>query len=304
MADDLPFGVRYFIPLAEIGAEETAAGFDIPAPGDYTTSVQHIHLDPIRKSINLKDKDDKVYKLTKLTQPVAPGTGTSGVNNAGHNGALGGPVYYLAHFTAEGEIEESFIWDNGQGHLCIAGNLTVVSPNGATPGNIGFADLQESPKRAMFEAPAEYDGADHTYTLPTGLPTTPSVMVSMPDGTLLWVDDAELRALIGPSHVLVIPGGGDLSVVDDANGATITNEGATALAEYDLPPASLSSAVKFVVLDADGIAVSAVGDDTIYIGEVQGTLLSCDRIGCTITLEAVNTTTWVAMSVVGNWDLS
>jgi uncharacterized repeat protein (TIGR01451 family) len=87
-------------------------------------------------------------------------------------------------------------------------------------------------------------------------------------------------------------------------GKLFTNTGATALNYHTLPPASPGNTFLFAVTDANGIIVKAAAGDDINIGgilsTVEGTIMST-VIGSTVYLVAVDTTTWVAISITGTW---
>lgn len=86
-----------------------------------------------------------------------------------------------------------------------------------------------------------------------------------------------------------------------------SNEGATALQVNTLPAAAAGLTYTYVVQDADGIEVLAVGDDTIRIaGSVTGAAgnIQATTIGNTVTLCAINSTEWVALSHEGSWTVS
>ena len=103
----------------------------------------------------------------------------------------------------------------------------------------------------------------------------------------------------------------DVTVIVDADGATLlaedtgkvySNEGATALAVFTLPAAVVGMHFSFLVQDADGIQITAVGDDTIRTaGTVTGAAgnISSTTIGDVIQLVCINATEWVMVS--GTW---
>lgn len=83
---------------------------------------------------------------------------------------------------------------------------------------------------------------------------------------------------------------------------THTNEGATALGVHNLPTAVAGYRFTFYVQDSDGIKVVAAAGDTIRIGgSVSGAAGYCQSttIGDCVTLQSINATEWVAVSVVG-----
>ena len=98
------------------------------------------------------------------------------------------------------------------------------------------------------------------------------------------------------------PAGGTLS--GESSGTTQTNEGATSLSLFTLPGAAAGRVFSFVVQDSDGIRVNAAEGDTIRVGRnVSSTAgrIDCLDMGSVITLVAINSTEWIATSMVGTW---
>lgn len=90
-------------------------------------------------------------------------------------------------------------------------------------------------------------------------------------------------------------------------GGSFSNDGATALVTFTLPPAAADLVFTFVVNDADGIAVDAAGTNTIRIGTLvssAGGVATSTQIGSVLTIQGVNSTEWNATTVIGVWDLS
>lgn len=99
-----------------------------------------------------------------------------------------------------------------------------------------------------------------------------------------------------PAGYSILSSGDDFKV--------FTNEGATAQAIFDLPAATAGSTHTFIVQDTDGILITAVAGDTIRVGatvSTAGGTLSSATIGNSVTLVAINTTEWIATSVIGTW---
>lgn len=91
------------------------------------------------------------------------------------------------------------------------------------------------------------------------------------------------------------------------SGAIFSNEGAVALDVFTLPAAAAGLRYTFIVQDADGIKVLAVGDDTIRIaGSVSGAagFAQSTTIGSVLTIVAINATEWMAISSSGTWALT
>lgn len=91
------------------------------------------------------------------------------------------------------------------------------------------------------------------------------------------------------------------------SGSIYSNEGASALDVFTLPPAAQGLRFSFMVEDADGIKVVAGTGDTIQVaasvsaaaGHAQNT-----TIGSSLTLVALNATEWMAISAVGTWTVA
>lgn len=84
-----------------------------------------------------------------------------------------------------------------------------------------------------------------------------------------------------------------------------TNEGAGSQVEFTLLPASQGQGpYTFHVRDAVGIKITAVGNDTIRVGDaVTGAAgsIEADAVGATITLVAIDGAKYVALADVGAW---
>ena len=82
----------------------------------------------------------------------------------------------------------------------------------------------------------------------------------------------------------------------------LTNEGATARNDHDLPSAVAGVAYTFVVQDSDGMRINAAAGDTIRIaGSVSAAAgyIESTTIGDAVTVVAINATEWVATNLVG-----
>lgn len=83
-----------------------------------------------------------------------------------------------------------------------------------------------------------------------------------------------------------------------------TNEGTAAENHHNLPPAAAGLEFKWIVQDADGIQINAVGDDTIRIvglASAAAGRVESATIGSAIRLVAINATEWVAQYATGSW---
>jgi hypothetical protein len=90
-------------------------------------------------------------------------------------------------------------------------------------------------------------------------------------------------------------------------GQSFSNDGATALVTFQLPPVQANLVYTFVVNDTDGLAVDAYGTNTIRIGTLisaAGGVATSTQVGSVLTVSGVNDTEWNATVVVGTWDLS
>lgn len=87
--------------------------------------------------------------------------------------------------------------------------------------------------------------------------------------------------------------------------ATFTNEGASAENYHQLPSAVKGYRYTFVVQNANGVRIVAAAGDTIRPGTVAASstagFIRCATAGATITLQAINATEWVAVSMIGTW---
>jgi hypothetical protein len=86
-----------------------------------------------------------------------------------------------------------------------------------------------------------------------------------------------------------------------------TNEGASAEVNFNLPDAVPGLEYTFIVQDADGIQITAAAGDTIRIAgtvSASGGTAEATTIGNVIKLMAINTTEWIAVSVVGTWTVT
>lgn len=88
-------------------------------------------------------------------------------------------------------------------------------------------------------------------------------------------------------------------------GQILTNTGATALIQMNLPAITTSyigQAITFVVTDTDGIRIEPNGSDWI-MGPTNnpGDYLQCATQGCTMTLRAIALAQWVAEGYYGTW---
>lgn len=84
----------------------------------------------------------------------------------------------------------------------------------------------------------------------------------------------------------------------------LTNEGSTAEAYHTLPLAAAGIEFVFYCQDTDGIRVVANTGDTIRIGasvSAAGGFVRSSTSGSVLILVAINSTEWVAISVVGTW---
>lgn len=86
-----------------------------------------------------------------------------------------------------------------------------------------------------------------------------------------------------------------------------TNEGTTAKRDFTLPTAVTGYSYTFVVQDSDGLRVVADTGNTIRIGSsvsASGGNIDSTTIGSTVTLVAINSTQWFAISTNGSWTVT
>lgn len=128
----------------------------------------------------------------------------------------------------------------------------------------------------------------------TLLPGNPTISrnISLPDAD-------GILALASPP---VVPDDTGQTLSPEQSGSTFTNEGAAALVPFVLPPASANLTYTFYVQNVNGIEVTADGTNTIRLASAEstpgGTLTSIVP-GDSVTLQAINSTEWVAIATVG-----
>lgn len=96
----------------------------------------------------------------------------------------------------------------------------------------------------------------------------------------------------------------DLVDIFTGNKNIFTNTGATAMQVNTLPPCYEGAVVRFFNNDADGIRITAVGDDTIQLVGVSTSAagsISSTTVNAYIELTGLNNNTWVATSQTGTW---
>lgn len=90
-------------------------------------------------------------------------------------------------------------------------------------------------------------------------------------------------------------------------GKVFTNTGASALNYHTLPTAAAGYTFTFIVTDTDGIVVTAASGDDISVNGIlsstAGTVTST-TLGSSITLVAIDATTWTAISLIGTWTVA
>ncbi len=96
-------------------------------------------------------------------------------------------------------------------------------------------------------------------------------------------------------------------IADTEHGATFSNEGGGAEVDFTLPAARAGLRFTFVIENANGIEINAVGTDTIRtdsgVSAAAG-LTESATVGATITLLAINATNWIALSQRGTWTVT
>lgn len=87
----------------------------------------------------------------------------------------------------------------------------------------------------------------------------------------------------------------------------ITNEGATEKSYQILPSASSGLTFTFMIQDADGMRVTASSGDTIRLEAYESTTagyIESTQIGSSVELVAINATEWMAINLLGSWDIA
>lgn len=101
-------------------------------------------------------------------------------------------------------------------------------------------------------------------------------------------------ALVGSPNILLAT----------ERGKVLTNAGTSGLNYHTLPTAAAGITFTFIVMDANGMVITANTADNIMIDGVYSNLagtITSTAVGSVVTLLAVDSTTWVATSYVGTW---
>lgn len=94
------------------------------------------------------------------------------------------------------------------------------------------------------------------------------------------------------------------SIISGDTGKYFTNEGATTGITFTLPTAVKNLNYTFIAENSNQINVTAGSSSTISVGlniSTSGGSISTTDSGSSITLVAINSTKWIATSVVGTW---
>lgn len=95
-------------------------------------------------------------------------------------------------------------------------------------------------------------------------------------------------------------------LTSDDRGQGFTNTGADSLVGFDLPNAAAGLEYTFIVDDTDGIKIIATNSATINISgnitAVDGNISSV-TVGSTVTVLAINSTTWIVTNESGSWSI-
>ncbi len=108
---------------------------------------------------------------------------------------------------------------------------------------------------------------------------------------------------------LVDPQAGDLTLTDQTSRTVYTNEGAAANITLTLPAAVAGLSYTFFVRETggDSLIIQAGAGDTIRIAanvSTAGGTAESNVAGDCITLVAINSTEWVAVSAIGTWPVT
>lgn len=132
-------------------------------------------------------------------------------------------------------------------------------------------------------------------------PTTSAVYMDI-DGNLKYgpisVSSSSLRIISAQSTSPVV-----VSASTDVN-KIFTNEGATGVVIFELPPASAGLTYTFVSQNSNNITIQAAIGNTLQIGlnvSAPGGLISTTDVGSSIELVAINSTEWISISTEGTW---
>lgn len=91
------------------------------------------------------------------------------------------------------------------------------------------------------------------------------------------------------------------------SGKVLTNEGASARQDFDLPSCEAGLIYTFIVQDADGIRATAKAGDTIRIAasvSASGGRIDSTTVGSAVTLIGINATEWIATTSIGTWSVT
>lgn len=98
----------------------------------------------------------------------------------------------------------------------------------------------------------------------------------------------------------------NILVSTDTN-KVLSNDGSTEKNYHTLPSADTGLTYTFIVQDSNGIRITASEGDTIRISSVVSAIagyIDSEVVGSTVTLVAINSTEWIATSVVGTWTIT
>jgi hypothetical protein len=261
---------------------------------------------------------------TELALSTGAADALSGTTDP-NTGAIYNTIAQASYYTAA--YQKEVIWNRIMG---LPNELRVVKDGALTYGVMSgrFNDGASSRAYAGSTGNALTDDAlNYVYltgagTLTcntTGFPTdenhVPLATILTASGAYAATDIADYRGRAAVRSIgarfnveAATAGSGSPNVLTgNENGKAITNEGAGAKAYNTLPTAVAGLQFTFVVQDADGLRVTAGAGDTIRIaasacpaaGYVEST-----TIGDAVTLLAINSTEWVAVSYVGTWTVS
>lgn len=130
------------------------------------------------------------------------------------------------------------------------------------------------------------------------------LMYSSPTQEYIVTNSYSLYNTVIPSTAGV---GAPLALTSNNSKSIFTNQGATALAYFNLPQAATGLSYTFYVQDSDGIRIVANGTDTITIGSstsAGGGFAENLNAGTCVTLQAINSSQWAAMTYAGTWTVT
>lgn len=182
-----------------------------------------------------------------------------------------------------GGIKSGYVWEES------SGDLLFSQVNGS--GTVAPAFSLTSERAAVLKNLS-------------GDPTTPTAGAALysKSGQLYERrSDGTVSAVVGTRHSSAAKTS-DYTIPDGSDDVTITNVGASGTVIVTLPTAVAGARVCVIVAENQQVDVAPASGDTLYRGVTEDASGSrSSSKGSSITLEAVDDTTWVARAVTGSW---